>query len=59
MKSNKNITRAEALKKMGKYSALTATATFMLLSPKAAAQSSTTDDNGDNTITRPGSIWKD
>jgi len=41
---NKNIknqiTRKEALKKMGKYAALTAAGTFFILSPKASAQSS-------------------
>lgn len=58
MKLNKHISRAEALKKISKYSALTATATFMLLSPKAAASESNLsgpDDKDD----RPGSIWKD
>ena len=41
MKYNKQISRLEALKKMGKYSALTAVSTFMLLITKAAASSST------------------
>ena len=58
MKSKNHISRAEALKKMGKYSALTATATFMLLSPKASAQSSSTENDGGGSL-RPGSIWKD
>ena len=39
-KSNKDITRKEALKKMGRYAALTSLGTFMILSPKAAAQTS-------------------
>lgn len=30
------ITRKEALKKMGKYAALTATGTFLILNPKKA-----------------------
>ena len=44
-KENKDlISRQEALKKMGKYAGLTALGTFMILSPKAAAQSSTPPD---------------
>ena len=35
-KSNKNITRKEALKKMGRYAALTSLGTFMILNPKKA-----------------------
>ena len=58
MKYTKQISRAEALKKMGKYSALTATATFMLLSPKVSAESSPTDNDGGGS-SRPNSIWKD
>ena len=58
MKSNKHITRAEALRKMGKYSALTATATFMLLNPKKAAADSPIDNEGGDSL-RPNSIWKD
>ncbi len=44
MKNNQeDITRKEAVKKMGKYAALTALGTFMILSPqKAQAQSATT-----------------
>jgi hypothetical protein len=40
-KSNKNqITRGQAIKKMGKYAALTAVGTFLVLNPqKAHAQS--------------------
>ena len=34
IKSNKNITRKEALKKMGRYAALTSLGTFMILNPK-------------------------
>lgn len=34
--SNEEITRKEAIKKMGKYAALTALGTFMILTPKAA-----------------------
>lgn len=33
---NKNITRKEALKKMGKYAAFTALGTMIMLSPKKA-----------------------
>ncbi|MDC1492444.1 hypothetical protein N8376_03715, partial [Flavobacteriaceae bacterium] len=43
-KENKNtpsgITRKEAIKKMGKYAALTAVGTFMILNPKEAQASS-------------------
>lgn len=46
-KPNSNqITRKEALKKMGKYAALTAAGTFFILSPKASAQSSAPDPGG-------------
>ena len=58
MKSNKHITRAEALKKMGKYAALTATSTFLLLNPKTAAAQTVGTDTGDTSGSRPGSIWK-
>ena len=41
MKKNKeNITRKEAIKKMGRYAGLTALGTFMILSPKKAQASS-------------------
>lgn len=54
MKNKKNISRADALKKMGKYSALTAVSTFTILSP---LQASTGSGGGQG---RPGqSIWKD
>lgn len=38
---NNKITRKEALKRMGKYAALTAAGTFLILNPAKAAQSST------------------
>ncbi len=38
----KEITRKQALKKMGSYAALTALGTLVLLSPKAAQAGSTT-----------------
>ncbi|GGG60071.1 hypothetical protein [Bizionia arctica] len=42
--SSKNqITRNEALKKMGKYAAITAVGTFFILSPKKAHASSPPD----------------
>ncbi len=52
MKNNNQvnkITRKEALKKMGKYAALTAVGTFLILNPKqASAQSaSPPDPSGD------------
>ncbi len=43
MKSNKKISRKEALRKLesyGKYSAITALGTFLILSPKKAQASS-------------------
>ena len=46
-KSNKNITRKEALKKMGRYAALTSLGTFMILNPKKAKEQSPPDP-GDN-----------
>ena len=43
------ITRKEAIKKMGKYAALSALGTFVILNPKAAqAQSVGLDNLGDN-----------
>lgn len=59
MKSKNHISRAEALKKMGKYSALTAVSTFMLLNPKSAAAQSPGDEVNDPGGLRSGSIWKD
>ena len=46
-KNQENITRKEAVKEMGKYAALTALGTFMILSPqKAQAQSVPPDASG-------------
>ncbi len=46
------VSRKEALKKMGKYAALTAMGTFMILNPKKAqAQSGPPDPGGG------GGIW--
>ena len=50
MKKNTDnkITRKEAIKKMGKYVALTATGTFLILNPKQSqAQSNPPDPSGD------------
>ncbi len=45
---NNKITRKEAIKKMGKYAALTAAGTFLILNPKKAqAQSTPPDPSGD------------
>ena len=68
-KKNKNksekvcsgITREEAIKKMGKYAALTAFGTFMILNPKqaqamsaaAGGSDSDSDDLGDDTPPPP------
>jgi len=41
------ITRKEALKRMGKYAALTATGTFLILNPKQAQAQSPPDPGGD------------
>ncbi|WP_431136976.1 hypothetical protein [Psychroserpens mesophilus] len=49
MKKNKSedqVTRKEALKKMGKYAALTAMGTFIILNPKKAQASSPPDPGG-------------
>ncbi|WP_298900423.1 hypothetical protein [uncultured Psychroserpens sp.] len=40
------ITRKEALQKMGKYAALTAIGTFLILNPKKAQASSPPDPGG-------------
>ena len=40
------ITRKDALKKMGKYAALTAIGTFIVLNPKQAQASSPPDPGG-------------
>lgn len=47
---NKDITRKEALSKMGKYAALTALGTYMILQPKKAQATSPADDPGWNRI---------
>ena len=49
MKTNKlqdKITRNAAIKKMGKYAALTAIGTFIILNPKQAQASSPPDPGG-------------
>ncbi len=48
-KNNKDITRKEALKKIGgysKYAALTALGTYMILNPQKAQAQSTPEDPG-------------
>ena len=45
--SSEYISRKEAVKKMGKYAALTAFGTFMILNPKKAQASSTPSEPGD------------
>ncbi|WP_400076750.1 hypothetical protein [Winogradskyella sp. R77965] len=40
------ITRKEAIKKMGKYAALTAVGTFVILNPQKAQASSPADPGG-------------
>jgi len=57
------ITRKEAIKKMGKYAALSAIGTFIILNPKMAqAQSASPDpggsDLGDDSPPSPGG-WDD
>jgi hypothetical protein len=53
------ITRKQAIKKMGKYGALISLGTFMILNPKqaqamsAAAGGSDSDDSGDDTPPPP------
>ena len=50
MKKNNNIdkiTRKEAISKMGKYAALTAVGTFVILNPLKAQSSSIPDPGGD------------
>ena len=46
----KDITRKEALSKMGKYAALTALGTYMILQPKKAQANSPADNPGWNRI---------
>ena len=48
MKKEEEITRKEAIKKMGKYAALTALGTFMILTPKSAQASSPNGNGGGN-----------
>lgn len=45
--SKVEITRKEALQRMGKYAALTAVGTFLILNPKKAHASSPPDGGGD------------
>ncbi len=42
-----NITRNEAIKRMGKYAALTAVGTFLILNPQKAQATSAPDPSGD------------
>ena len=51
--TNNKITRQEALKKMGKYAALTAAGTFLILNPakSQAASPAAPPDAGDNPFT--------
>lgn len=44
--SKDQITRKEALRKMGKYAALTAVGSFIILNPKQAQASSPPDPGG-------------
>lgn len=46
-KNKENISRKEALQKMGKYAAMTALGTFIILNPKKA-QAQSPPDPGDN-----------
>ena len=46
--SKNQITRKEALKKMGKYAAITAVGTFLILNPKKAHATSPPDPGGDD-----------
>jgi hypothetical protein len=45
-KNSSGITRKDAIKKMGKYAALTALGTFMILNPKKAQAQSTPPNPG-------------
>tara|TARA_Y100000588_G_scaffold102753_1_gene111839 strand:- start:7312 stop:7482 length:171 start_codon:yes stop_codon:yes gene_type:complete len=45
------ITRKDAIKKMGKYAALTAVGTFVILNPLKAQSSSVPPDPGGNPLT--------
>lgn len=44
--NQEGITRKEAIKKMGKYAALTAVGTFIILNPKKAQAQSAPEDPG-------------
>lgn len=46
-KNQDNITRNEAIKRMGKYAALTAVGTFLILNPQKAQAASPPDPGGD------------
>ena len=46
--SKSEITRKEALQRMGKYAALTAMGTFLILNPKKAQAQSDPDNPGGN-----------
>lgn len=46
IKTKVEITRKEALQRMGKYAALTAVGTFLILNPKKAQANSTPDPGG-------------
>tara|TARA_R110000772_G_scaffold188838_4_gene299946 strand:- start:7167 stop:7334 length:168 start_codon:yes stop_codon:yes gene_type:complete len=48
MKNLEQITRKEAIKKFGKYAALTALGTFMILTPKTAQSQSPNGNAGGN-----------
>jgi len=45
---SKDISRKDAIKKMGKYAALTAMVTFIILNPKKAQAVSAPPDQGGN-----------
>ena len=59
MNSNKKISRVEALKKIGKYGALTSIMTYTILEPLKAQCVSPCNGGSDGSDDRPGSIWKD
>ena len=44
--NNEEITRVEAIKKIGRYASLTALGTFMILSPQKAQSQSPTNPGG-------------
>ncbi len=47
---DKDITRKDAIKKMGKYAALTAAGTFLILNPKKAQAFSGTPEDPTETL---------